>query len=51
MYTTNASKSLNRSLRNVLKNKGSFPTNESIIKLLYLTMQNIAKQWTMPIQS
>ncbi|RXK88232.1 IS256 family transposase [Chlorobaculum sp. 24CR] len=51
IYTTNAIESLNRSLRKVLKTKGSFPTDESIIKLIYLAMQNIAKKWTMPIQN
>jgi len=51
MYTTNAIESLNRSLRKVLKTKGSFPNDESILKLIYLAMQNIAKKWTMPIQN
>ncbi|NTV67494.1 MAG: IS256 family transposase [Chlorobaculum sp.] len=51
MYTTNAIESLNRSLRKVLKTKGSFPNDESILKLMYLAMQNIAKKWTMPIQN
>ena len=50
MYTTNAIESLNRSLRKVLKTKGAFPNDESIIKLIYLAMQNIAKKWTMPLQ-
>ena len=51
IYTTNAIESLNRSLRKVLKTKGSFPNDESIIKLMYLAMQNIAKKWTMPIRN
>jgi putative transposase len=50
IYTTNAIESLNRSLRKVLKTKGAFPNDESIIKLMYLTMQNIAKQWTLPLR-
>lgn len=49
IYTTNAIESLNRSLRKVLKNKGSFPDDESVFKLLYLALRNIAKKWTMPI--
>jgi transposase-like protein len=49
VYTTNAIESLNRSLRKVLKNKGSFPDDESVLKLLYLALRNIAKKWTMPI--
>jgi putative transposase len=51
IYTTNAIESLNRSLRKVLKTKGSFPNDESIMKLMYLAMQNIAKKWTMPIRN
>jgi len=51
IYTTNAIESLNRSLRKVLKTKGSFPTDDSIMKLMYLAMQNIAKKWTMPIHN
>jgi len=49
VYTTNVIESLNRSLRKVLKNKGSFPDDESVLKLLYLALRNIAKKWTMPI--
>lgn len=47
--TTNAIESLNFSLRKVLKSRGAFPTDESILKVLYLGMQRIAKKWTMPI--
>jgi len=36
IYTTNAIESLNRSLRKVSKNRGSFPNDESALKLLYL---------------
>ncbi|TNJ35966.1 IS256 family transposase [Chlorobaculum thiosulfatiphilum] len=51
IYTTNAIESLNRSLRKVLKTKGAFPNDESIMKLIYLAMQNIAKKWTMPLRN
>ena len=51
IYTTNTIESLNRSLRKVLKTKGAFPNDESIIKLIYLAMQNIAKKWTMPLRN
>jgi len=50
IYTTNAIESLNRSLRKVTKNRGSFPNDESALKLLYLALENIAKKWTMPIR-
>ncbi len=49
IYTTNAIESLNFSLRKVLKTRGAFPTDASILKVLYLGMQRIAKKWTMPI--
>jgi putative transposase len=50
IYTTNAIESLNMSLRKVTKNRGSFPNDESMLKLLYLALKNIAKKWTMPIR-
>ena len=50
IYTTNAIESLNRSLRKVSKNRGSFPNDESASKLLYLSLRNISKKWTMPIR-
>ena len=50
IYTTNAIESINMSLRKIIKNRGSFPTDESAIKLLYLALQNISKKWTMPIR-
>ena len=51
VYTaTNAIESLNRSLRKVTKNRGSFPNDESALKLLYLALRNISKKWTMPIR-
>ncbi len=50
IYTTNAIESLNRSLRKVIKTKAVFPDEESVFKLMYLAMQNIAKRWTRPLQ-
>jgi putative transposase len=50
IYTTNAIESLNMSLRKVTKNRGSFPNDAAMFKLLYLAMNNIAKKWTMPIR-
>jgi transposase-like protein len=51
IYTTNAIESVNMSLRKVTKNRGSFPNDEPMIKLLYLALQNIEKKWTMPIRN
>ena len=49
IYTTNAIESLNMTLRKVTKNRGSFPNDEAMIKLLFLALRNISKKWTMPI--
>jgi len=51
IYTTNAIESINRSLRKVIKTKGAFPNDASIIKIFYLALENIAKKWTMPIRA
>ena len=50
IYTTNAIESINRSLRKVIKTKGSFPTDASVMKIFYLALANISKKWTMPIR-
>jgi putative transposase len=50
IYTTNAIESVNMSLRKIIKNRGSFPTDDSALKLLYLALQNISRKWTMPIK-
>jgi transposase-like protein len=51
VYTTNAIESLNYSLRKVLKNRGAFPSDDAICKVLYLGLRNVAKKWTRPIQN
>ena len=51
IYTTNAIESVNMSLRKVTKNRGSFPNDAAMLKLLYLALQNISKKWTMPIRN
>jgi len=51
IYTTNAIESVNMSLRKVTKNRGSFPNDDSMLKLLYLALRNISKKWTMPIHN
>jgi putative transposase len=45
VYTTNAVESLHMTLRKVTKNRGSFPTQEAAIKLIYLALQNVSKKW------
>jgi putative transposase len=45
IYTTNAVESLHRSLRKIIKIRGSFPSEEAALKLLYLALRNVTKQW------
>ena len=47
-YTTNAVESLHRQFRKVTKNKGIFPTDESLMKMLFLAARDVSKKWTMP---
>mgnify|MGYP003402419833 FL=1 len=51
VYTTNAVESVNSQLRKVTKNKRVFPNDESVFKMLYLTINYITRKWTMPIQN
>ncbi|TXG95526.1 MAG: IS256 family transposase [Rhodocyclaceae bacterium] len=50
IYTTNAIESVNMSLRKVTKNRGSFPSDEALMKLFYLALRNISQKWTLPIR-
>ncbi len=50
IYTTNAIESVNMSLRKVSKSRGSFPSDEALLKLFYLALKNISKKWTMPLR-
>lgn len=50
IYTTNAIESVNRQIRKIIKNKGVFPDDKSIQKIVYLALKNAAKKWTMPIK-
>ena len=46
IYTTNAVESLNMTLRKLIKTRGSFPTEDAALKLLYLGLKNVTKKWT-----
>ena len=50
IYTTNAVEALNRSLRKIIKTRGSFPTDEAAFKLLYLAIKNAGVHWRRPIE-
>jgi putative transposase len=45
IYTTNAVESLHMSLRKVTKNRGSFPTRDAALKLIYLAIKNASRNW------
>ena len=51
IYTTNAIESLNSQLRKVTNNKRVFPTDDSVFKTLYLTIDYITAKLNMPIKS
>jgi putative transposase len=51
IYTTNIIESLNRTLRKAVKNRGHFPTEDGLMKVLYLAIKNVSKKWTMPIRN
>ncbi len=46
VYTTNTIEGFNRQLRKVTKSKTVFPSDGSLLKMLYLAMMNITKKWT-----
>jgi len=45
IYTTNAVESLHMSLRKIIKTRGSFPSEEAALKLLYLALRNVIGKW------
>jgi len=50
IYTTNIVESLNSTLRKTVRNRGHFPTENALMKVLYLAIQGVSKKWTMPIR-
>jgi putative transposase len=45
IYTTNAVEALHRSLRKIIKTRGSFPNDDAALKLLYLAVKNAGLRW------
>ena len=45
IYTTNAIESLNMSLRKIIKTRGSFPSEQAALKLLYMALKNVVARW------
>jgi putative transposase len=50
IYTTNAVESLHRQFRKTTKNRSVFPNDESLLKLLYLSVTNLSEKWTLPLK-
>jgi len=50
IYTTNIVESLNNTLRKSVRNRGHFPTEEALMKVLYLAIKGVSKKWTMPVR-
>jgi len=51
IYTTNIIESVHRQFRSLTKTKGAFPNDNSLLKLLFMGIQNAQKKWTMPIRN
>lgn len=49
IYTTNTVEGYHRQIRKVTKNKGVFPSDTALEKLVYLAYRNISEKWTMPL--
>jgi transposase-like protein len=47
IYTTNCIENYNRQLRKVTKTKSAFPSDEALMKILYLATMDIVDKWTM----
>src|ERR1700757_1217289 len=50
IYTTNAVEALHRSLRKIIKTRGSFPNDDAALKLLYLAIKNAGLRWRRPVE-
>lgn len=51
IYTSNAVESVNSALRKVTKGKGSFPSEESVYKVLFLRIKELKEKWDKPIRN
>ena len=50
IYTTNAVESYHRMVRKFTKSKAVFPTDDSIRKVIFMSVKEISKKWTMPVR-
>jgi len=48
IYTTNAIESLNSTIRRSVRARGHFPSDEAALKLIWLQLREVTKDWKMP---
>jgi transposase-like protein len=51
IYTINAIESLNSVVRKAVRKRKLFPTDDSAMKIIYVTIRKASKNWAMPIQN
>ena len=51
IYTTNLVENLNGKIRKYTKNKLSFPSDQAVMKSVYLATREATKKWSMPIRN
>ncbi|MFV8466107.1 IS256 family transposase, partial [Flavobacterium sp. LB1P62] len=51
IYTTNLIENLNGKIRKYTKNKMSFPTDDAVLKSVFLALRESTKKWSMPIKN
>jgi putative transposase len=51
IYTTNTIEGYHRQIRKVTKTKGSFTSDQALMKLIFLATRHIEKKWTQPLQN
>lgn len=51
IYTTNLIENLNGKIRKYTKNKLSYPTDDAVIKSVFLALRESTRKWTMPIRN
>ena len=51
IYTTNLVENLNGKIRKYTKNKLSFPSDQAVMKSVYLATREATKKWSMPIHN
>ena len=49
IYTTNMIEAVNSGLRKVTNRKAAFPSDLSVLKILFLRIMDITAKWSMPV--